>query len=217
MFESSASQARILGLVMLAAFAGGCGGTKAAPKAPGAWVDPAYHASPTVLLSLAIAPVPVTGPRADRLDQGFERAFLSTPGLELRGQPSFFRLRMNGDRTLVQIVNRISAENYTAQDLASGVGLTRILNPKEMEDLRGTLLGCGMMLVPVEFTTQPEAKRTTGHAKCRAYDLATGKLLLQNTYDVVVPEGGDGGDRRATVDLILAVAADFEKRLVYSK
>jgi len=178
------------------------------------YVDPTYKPSPTVLVSLAIAPVAGAGPNTERIDQGFENAFMNTSGVELRGMPSQFRRRMNGDRELVQIVDRICSQRYTPQDLASGVGLKQILSPKEMEDLRDALNSCSMLLIPAQFETKSEAQRTTGHALVRTYDLGSGKLLLQNDYDVTIPESGEAGARRATVDLILAIQDEYATHML---
>jgi hypothetical protein len=213
--------------VAAAAALAGCGGTAttnasssqtASPKpvatAHPPYVDPSYKPSPTVLVSLAIAPVAGAGLNTERIDQGFENAFMNTSGVELRGMPSQFRRRMNGDRQLVQIVDRICSQRYTPQDLASGVGLKQILSPKELEDLRAALNSCTMVLIPAQFETKPEPQRTIGHALARTYDLASGKLLLQNNYDVTIPEGGDAGMRRAAVDLILAIQDEYATHML---
>lgn len=181
---------------------------------PPPYIDPSYKPSPTVLVSLAIAPVAGAGLNTERIDQGFENAFMNTAGVELRGMPSQFRRRMNGDRQLVQIVDRICAQRYTPQDLASGVGLKQVLSPKELEDLRDALNSCTMVLIPAQFETKPEAQRTNGHALVRTYDLASGKLLLQNNYDVTISEGGDAGMRRAAVDLILAIQDEYATHML---
>jgi len=215
-------------LVLAAATLGGaCGGTQTTshgsakttePKtemtAHAPYVDPTYKPSPTVLVSLAIAPVSGAGVLTERVDQGFENAFMNTPGLELRGMPSQFRQRMNGNRNLVQIIDRISAQSYTPQDLAAGVGLKQILSPKEMEDLRQTLNSCTMLLLPAQFETKLDGQRTLGHALARTYDLSSGRVLLQNTYEVTIPEAGDAGQRRATVDLILAIQDDYANHMI---
>jgi hypothetical protein len=163
---------------------------------------------------MADAPVPITGPLADRADQGLERAFLDTPGCQIRGQASYFRRRMNGDRKLVQTVNHILAETYTPEDLRAGAGLRRLLSEKELEDLRAVLNACNMLLVPTGIEIHAAGSRTVGRMAVRVYDLSTGKLLLQNAFDRSVPAAGEAGERRVLVELILAVHQDFTAHLL---
>jgi hypothetical protein len=216
-------------LCLVAGFASGCGGgatggarpvtipvEKSKASAAVAWVDPTYRPSTTVLTTLAIAPASNSGTLANRIDQGFESAFLNTPGIQLRGLPAHFRERLNGDRKLAQTLDHIAAETYSAADLAAGPTLSRILSPEALAEMRTTLNACSLLLVPARFEIHADDKRTTGQALCRTYDLTNGHLVLQNTYGVTVPEGGEAGEKHGAIELILAIEADFEARLVHA-
>lgn len=210
--RSRARGASLAGAVLIAA--AGCSGTVGTPPPSALWVDPSYKPNLAVAMTIAIAPVPLTGELADRADQGLERAFLDTPGCLVRGQPAYFRQRMNGDRKLVQIVNRILADTYSPQDLAAGTGLRRILTPKELEDLRSVLQGSSLLFVPTALEVKSEKNRTAGRIAFRAYDLGTGKLLLMNSFARTLPQGGDAGARGLLIELILDVHRDFAKHLL---
>jgi hypothetical protein len=64
------------------------------------------------------------------------------------------------------------------------------------------------------FEVRPEKNRTIGKTAFRIYDLASGKLLLMNSFDRTLPEGGDAGARRLLIELILDVHRDVVAKLL---
>jgi hypothetical protein len=197
-------------LLLASTLAVGCG----APPRTTAYREATYKRDRLHLVPFAFLPVPLAGPRAEAMDRGMERAFADTPGVTIRNQPTILRQRMNGDHDLVWLVNRVLAVKYSARDLAAGPNLQAILTGKQMEDLRTVTSGASMLLVPVEMATKPAGQATRGHALYRVYDLDSGRLLLQNTVDVSVPETGEAGDRKALVQVVLAMQQDLTQRLL---
>jgi hypothetical protein len=217
---------RARALVALAfglAAAWGCGGTAAraplpatradAAAASDTWVDTNWSPDTTILVALAIAPVPFAGDQAHQVDQGLERVFRDTPRSQLRGQPAIIRQRMNGNRNFVLAIDRIRSAQYTPAQLATA-DLTQMFTPKEMVDLRTWLNSSALFLVPVEFTVTPARGGTDARVLYRVYDLATGKLLLQSRVQRRVAEAGEPGHREATIQIILALQEDFATRLM---
>lgn len=219
----------VLGLGLAAT---GCGGGKSTggsasqpPQAPGAasaaapaaaadlWVDPTYAPNRTTLASLAITPVPSAGANAHQLDEALERVFIDTPGSQLRAQPADIRRRMNGNRQFVLLIDRIRSVQYAPTALSTA-SLAQILTPKELEDLRTSLNSASMLVVPIEFVVEPQGAATDGRALYRVYSLQSGKLLLQNKLLRHVDVGGDAGQRETTIQLVLAIQADFADRLM---
>jgi len=201
-----AAGALLLAVTLLA----GCGG----PPKTTAYRDPAYQRDPLNLVPFAIAPVPIAGPRGEGLDHGMERAFSDTPGVQIRNQPSVMRQRLNGDHDLLWSINRVLAEKYTPQDLAAGPNLQSVVTAKQIETLRKVTGDAVLFLLPVEMATEAAGGGTRGHALYRVYDLESGRLLLQSSVEVTVPEAGETGERKALVQLVLQVQADFKQRLL---
>jgi hypothetical protein len=197
-----------LGIIALA----GCGGAAVTrhAAAPDFWIDPTYHASPTIVPAVALAPAPFTGMLAERVDQGLERAIMDTPGSQLRVQPSMVRQRMNANREFVLVMDRIVKLKYTPKDFPSA-NLQSVLSLKELTDLRTALGAATMLLLPIEFTVQSTPKSASGQALYRAYSLDTGRLLAQKHFDRRSSTGGDAGEREVTVGLILDIQDDFAK------
>jgi hypothetical protein len=188
--------------------------TAAAPAAATElWVDPTYAPDRTTLASLAITPVPSAGANAHQLDEALERVFIDTPGSQLRAQPADIRRRMNGNRQFVLLIDRIRSVQYAPTVLPTA-SLAQILTPKEHEDLRTQLNSASMLVVPVEFVVEPKGAGTDGRALYRVYSLQSGKLLLQNKLVRHVDAGGDAGQRETTIQLLLAMQADFADRLM---
>ena len=158
-------------------------------------------------------PVPQTGPTADRIDQGLEQAFAAVTGMQLRGRPYEVRQAMNASHRLVVWADKIQAQRFDSNALAHAPSLSTILTPKELEDLHSAL-NANILLVPTPFELQSATKNTAGRAGYRAYELPTGRLLRQNSFAVTVPEGGEPGEKRATVELVLQIETDFEKHLL---
>jgi hypothetical protein len=197
-------------LFVAAMLLAGCGG----PPKTAAYREPTYERDRLHLVPFAMLPVPLAGQRAEAMDRGMERAFADTPGVTMRTLPSVLRLRMNGDHDLVLLVSRVLQAKYSAADLAAGPNLQSDLTAKQMEDLRAVTSNATMLLVPVEMTTKPAGDATRGHAFYRIYDLENGRLLLQSAVDVSVAETGEAGDRKALVQVVLAMQRDLTQRLL---
>lgn len=220
------TRSRALGLCLVGLAVCGCGGGRTTQRSPPAasgggttaaasetWVDTTYAPNPTVLASLAIAPVPYAGEHAHEIDEALERVFIDTPGSQLRGQPGIIRQRMNGNRQFVLVIDRIRSLRYGSAALAAA-NLNQLLTPRELADLRTSLNSASMLIMPIEFVVEPKGGGTDGHALYRVYSLETGKLLLQNRLQRHIAQAGDVGERETLIQLILALQADFAERLM---
>lgn len=188
--------------------------TATTTAAPGsAWVNPTYTPDRVTLASLAIAPLPFASGHAAQLDEALERVFLDTPGSQLRGQPAAIRQAMNGNRPFLQQIERMRTASYTPAELPAA-NLHQLFDARELIALREALRSSTMLVLPTEFVITAGQSTTDGHVAYRVYHLADGRLLLQNRFQTRVAEGGQPGEREATIQLILAVQKDFADRLM---
>jgi hypothetical protein len=180
-----------------------------------AWLDPAYHASPTVLLTVSLAPVPSTGALAERADQGFERVLLDAPGLQMRLTPGMVRERMNGNRELVGIVNRIQMTRY-APDAIGAASLKALLSGRELQDLRTAIGDPLAFIAPVDFAVERRGAKAHGTVLYRVYHMETGRILRQArfTTESAAPAADGAAEQKVLVALILAVEQDFSQYIV---
>ena len=212
--------------IVLAAWAAapGCGGRSASvathaaaatagPTATDAWTDPSYHPSPTILMTVSVAPVPLTGLLADRADQGFERAFVGMQSIQVRLMPNMIRQRMNGNRELVQIMNRIQGAEYSPDAIAK-VTLKTTFTGREYADLRTAMVEPVVFFVPVQFSIERTAKETRGMILYRAFDMESGRILRQCRFTAQSTLPADQAEQKVLVDLILAVGDDFAGHFV---
>jgi hypothetical protein len=189
----------------------GCGGGSVTK---GPYLGPGYTFDRMKVVMLAVAPAPVTGEFADRVDIAFEYIFNDTPGSQLRDRPATVRQRMSTDRDLVLTLNRIVDQKYGPSELQRWPSLLGLLTQKQIEDLRTKLLDSDMLLMPEDFVLHPEASRTTGSTTFRVYDLHTGKLLLRDSVSQTVPVGGPTGQRKAMIELVIGTQRQFARYLL---
>lgn len=210
--------------VLTACLAAGCGGPKTAgsahpaptvagPAAADAWSDPSFRPSASKLMTVSVAPVPLTGALADRADQGFERAFVGMPGIEVRLTPTMVRQRMNGNRELVQIMNRIQAAKYSPGEIGKS-SLKTVFTGREYADFRAALGEPLVVFVPVEFSIERTGKGSRGTLLYRAFEIESGRVLRQCRFTTQSPLPAAEAEQKVLVDLILAVEADFAQHFV---
>lgn len=213
--------ARFLAAAMLIA---GCGGsstqratnarTAAPAPAPGdAWSDPSFQPSASKLMTVSVAPVPLTGPLAERADQGFERAFVSMQGIHVQITPTMVRQRLNGNHELVQIMNRIQGAEYTPATLATA-SLKSMCTGREFADLKAALGEPVVTFVPVQFAVERAGAETRGKVLYRAFDMESGRLLRQCGFAARSSLPAEQAEQKVLVDLILAVESDFSAHFV---
>jgi hypothetical protein len=83
--------------------------------------------------------------------------------------------------------------------------------------MRTTLNSCSLLLVPARFEIHADDKRTTGQALCRTYDLDEwASRAAEHLRRDGFLEGGEAGEKHGAIELILAIEADFEARLVHA-
>lgn len=215
-----------LGTLFVAAWmtAAGCGGsstqrtanagkTPPAPAPSDAWSDRSFHPSASLLMTVSVAPVPLTGSLAERADQGFERVFVSMQGIQVHMTPTMVRQRMNGNRELLQIMNRIQAAQYTPATMASA-SLKTMFTGREYADLNTALATPVVTFVPVQFSIERAGKETRGMVLYRAFDMESGRLLRQCGFATKSTLPAAEAEQKVLVDLILAVEGDFSAHFV---
>lgn len=214
-----------LGMMLLGgAAAAGCGGPgstgaghsaakPASAAASQAWSDPSFRPSATVLMTVSLAPVPLTGALADRADQGFERVFVGTEGIQIRMTPAMLRARLNGNREFVQVLNRIQGVQFSPESPAKA-SLKTLLTGREYEDLRTAVGDPRVLCLPVELVIERAGGGSRGTVLYRAYEFETGRLLRQCRFTAQSPQPVDAAEQKLLVDLILAVADDFSLHFV---
>jgi hypothetical protein len=196
---------------------GGCGGARQpavnAPAAtsPTRFVATGYQPDPARGVVLAIAPVPMAGDLAGRIDVGLDRVFGDTPGFQLRVQSAQLRIRMNGDRQLVLLMNRIFKLEDEWRPGTPAPGLDSFLATHELARLREVLTEADVLLVPSAFEFQSEAKATSGTFTARLYDLRNGRLLLRDTFRQRVT--GAGAEVGVAMELVLGANASIARDL----
>jgi hypothetical protein len=215
---------RSAGFLAAAMLMAGCGGSStqhaantgtaaAAPAPKDAWSDPSFQPSASKLMTVSVAPVPSTGSLAGRADQGFERVFVSMQGIQVRMTPTMVRQRMNGNRELVQIMNRIQTAQYTPSTLAAA-SLKTMFTGREYADLNTALGEPVVTCVPVQFAIDRTGKETRGAVSYRAFDMESGRLLRQCSFAVQSALPAEEAEQKVLVDLILAVEGDFAAHFV---
>lgn len=215
-------------LVAAGMTAAGCGGSStqhgasagasadanpALPVASEAWSDSSFHPSASKLMTVSVAPVPLTGSLAERADQGFERVFVNMQGIQLRMTPSMVRERMNGNRALVQVMNRIQTTQYTPATMTTAT-LKTMLTGREYADFRTAVGDPVVTFVPVQFSLERSGKDTHGMVLYRAFDMETGRLLRQCRFAAQSALAVEAAEQKVLVDLILAVEGDFSAHFV---
>jgi hypothetical protein len=209
---------------LLAAFAcalplsAGCGGGAAGGggAAAGPYLDPAYRFDPMVPVTLAIAPPPLQGDLGQRADTSLELVFNDTPGLLLTGHPSTVRQRMQGDRGLVDILNRAQSPQLDPMAGQPPPSLTAVLSPRELLDLRQKASNSDLLLVPDDFELRDAGARTHGRARYRVFDLRSGALVMQGVVEAESPHGGESGRREAMGEVVIRLQQAFAKHLLHN-
>jgi len=188
--------------------------TQASPV-PNRYLASGFQADPARGIVLAIAPVPMAGDLAARIDVGFDRSFGDTPGFQLRASSTQLRTRMNGDRQLVLLMNRIFKLEDDWKPGTNPPGLDSILPEHELARLRDVLMESDVFLVPNTFVFQPDGKTTSGHFTARVYDLRTGRLLLRDTFQQSLPSGATA-EVGIAMELVLAANTAISRALAPS-
>jgi hypothetical protein len=186
--------------------------TAQAKPAPDRYVATGYQPDPARGVVLAIVPVPMSGDLAGRIDVGLDRSFGDTPGFQLRASSAQLRTRMNGDRQLVLLMNRIFKLEDDLKPGTPAPGLDSFLATHELARLRETMMESDVLLVPSEFEFHPDGKATAGSFTARAYDLRTGRLLLRDTFRHSVPSGPTA-EVGVAMELVLAANASVSRDL----
>lgn len=214
----------IANCVLCAAFLG-CGGTAThsssttsstmtmqAQPAPNRYVATGFQPDPARGIVLAIAPVAMSGDLAGRIDVGFDRSFGDTAGFQLRASSAQLRGRMNSDRQLVLLMNRIFKLEDDWKPGTNAPGLDSILATHELARFREVLMESDVLLVPSPFEFQPDGKTTSGSFTARAYDLRTGRLLLRDTFRHSMPSGATA-EVGIAMELVLTANASISRDL----
>jgi hypothetical protein len=183
----------------------GCGGSK--------YLNKNYlFEQPKSGINLAI--IPITSNHEEFIDSAFAVAFKDEEGIKKLLRPAILREKIISDEKLINIINKIIANDHSKNDLKGNPNILNLITEDEMKYLEKSIDSSTYLLVPVIFGTKPLINNTFGNSRIRLYDVRTEILIYEINEDVNANLGGEDGQKYIEIILASMASQDFNKYFV---